>query len=167
MQVQTPVMSRGNIIRQNTPNSIDKQTPVRNQQTAKIPISPAQQASSKLIQRSVRFLNTPRSASNTSLLSPVKLFPPTQHDHVNIRSSDNTESQINKNPSANRSLSTEKHVDEETTSAPNFRQPLDNIPKLPPQQTLMPQENPFDIQSDLIPYQDKEMEPVFKTPRFR
>ena len=28
----------------------------------------------------------------------------------------------------------------------------------------MPQENPFDIQSDLIPYQDKEMEPVFKTP---
>ena len=28
----------------------------------------------------------------------------------------------------------------------------------------MPQENPFDIQSDLIPYQDREMEPVFKTP---
>ena len=28
----------------------------------------------------------------------------------------------------------------------------------------MPQENPFDVQSDLIPYQDKEMEPVFKTP---
>ena len=28
----------------------------------------------------------------------------------------------------------------------------------------MPQENPFDIQSDRIPYQDKEMEPVFKTP---
>ena len=28
----------------------------------------------------------------------------------------------------------------------------------------MPQENPFDIQSDLTPYQDKEMEPIFKTP---
>ena len=28
----------------------------------------------------------------------------------------------------------------------------------------MPQENLFDIQSDLIPYQDKELEPVFKTP---
>ena len=27
----------------------------------------------------------------------------------------------------------------------------------------MPQENPFDIQSDLTPYQDKEMEPIFKT----
>ena len=28
----------------------------------------------------------------------------------------------------------------------------------------MPQENPFDIQSDLIPHQEKEMEPIFKTP---
>ena len=38
-----------------------------------------------------------------------------------------------------------------------------NIPK-PPQQVLMPQENPFEIQSDLIPYQEKEIEPVFKSP---
>ena len=38
-----------------------------------------------------------------------------------------------------------------------------NIPKLPPQQILMPLENPFDIQSDLIPYEEREMEPVFKT----
>ena len=59
-------------------------------------------------------------------------------------------------------MNTDKHVDE-TTSAPNFRQPLANTPKLPPQQILMPQENPFDIQSDLIPYQEKEMEPIFKT----
>ena len=124
-------MNRDNITRQNTPNSIDKQIPVRNQQTAKIPISPAQQASRKLIQRSVKFLNTPRSTCNTSLPSPVKLFPPTQHDHVNTRSSGSTESLINKNPSGNRSLSTEKHVDEETTSVTNFRQPLANIPKLP------------------------------------
>ena len=164
VQVQTPVMNRDIMPKQNTPSSICKQTPVRNQQTVKTPISIAQQASRKLIQRSVKFLNTPRSASNTSLPSPVKLFPPTQHDHVNTRSSGNTESLIDKNLTANRSLSTEKHVDEETTSVPNFRQPLANIPKLPPQQTLMPQENPFDIQSDLIPYQDKEMEPVFKTP---
>ena len=149
---------------QNTPNSISKQTPVRNQQTVKTPISIAQQASRKLIQRSVKFLNTRRSASNTSLPTPVKLFPPTQHNHVNTKSIGNTESLIDKNLTANRNLSTEKHVDEEITSAPNFRQPLANIPKLPPQQTHMPQENPFDIQSDLIPYQDKEMEPVFKTP---
>ena len=107
MQVQNPVMNRGNITKQNTPSSTSKQTPVRNQLTAKIPYSPAQQASKKLIQRSVKLLNTPRSASNTSLPSPVKFFPPTQHDHVNTRSSGNTESLINKNPSANRSLSTE------------------------------------------------------------
>ena len=158
VQVQTPVMIRDSITKQNTLNSIGKQTPVRNQLTAKIPISPAQQVSRKLIQRSVKFLNTPRSASNTSSPSPFKLFPPnTQHDHVNTRLSSNTES-------ANRSLSAEKHVDQDTTSIPHFRQPLANIPKLPPQQTLIPQENPFDIQSDLIPYQDKEMEPVFKTP---
>ena len=164
VQVQTPVINRDIMSKQNTPNSICKQTPVRNQQTIKTPISIAQQASRKLIQRSVKLLNTPRSASNTSLPSPVKLFPPTQHDHVNTRSSGNTESLTDKNLTANRSLSTEKHVNEEITSVPNFTQPLANIPKLPPQQTLMPQENPFDIQSDLIPYQDKEMEPVFKIP---
>ena len=28
----------------------------------------------------------------------------------------------------------------------------------------MPQENPFDIKSDLIPHQEKEVEPIFKTP---
>ena len=147
VQVQTPVMIRESTSKQNTPNSISKQTPVRNQLTAKIPISPAQQVSRKLIQRSVKFLNTPGSTSN-----------------VNTRSSSNTESLTDKSLSANRSLSTEKHVDEDTTSVPHFRQPLANILKLPPQQTLMPQENPFDIQSDLIPYQDKEMEPVFKSP---
>ena len=165
IQVQTPVMIRDSISKQNTPSNIGKQTPVRNQLTAKIPISPAQQVSRKLIQRSVKFLNTPRSASNTSVPSPVKLFPPnTQHDHVNTRPSSNTESLIDKSLSANRSLSPEKHVDEDTTSIPHFRQPLANIPKLSPQQTLMPQENQFDIQSDLIPYQEKEMEPIFKTP---
>ena len=71
--------------------------------------------------------------------------------------------QTDSNITTSRSLSTDKHVDE-PTSAPNFRQPLVDIPKLPPQQTLMPQENPFDIRSDLIPHQEKEVEPIFKTP---
>ena len=83
VQVQTPVMIGDNISKQNTPSSIGKQTPVRNQLTATTPNSPVQQVSRKLIQRSVKFLNTPRSVSNTSLPSPVKLFPPnTQHDHL-------------------------------------------------------------------------------------
>ena len=153
VQVQTPVMNRGIMSKQNTPNSTSKQTPVRSQQIIKTPISSAQQASRKLIQRSVKLLNIPRSTANTSLPSPVKLFPSTQHDHVITRSSDDT--LPDRNLTANRSLSTDKHVDE-TTSAPNFRQPLANIQKLPPQQTLMPQENPFDIQSDLIPHQEKK-----------
>ena len=94
----------------------------------------------------------------------MKLFPPTQHDHVNTRPSGNTQSFTDKNLTVNRSLSTETHVNEETTSVPKFTQPLASVPKLPPQKMLVPQENPFDIQSDFIPYQDKEMEPIFKIP---
>ena len=152
VQVQTPVLTNDIMSKQNTPNSTSKQTPVRSQHVIKTPISSAQQASRKLIQRSVKLLNTPKSTSNTSLPSQVKLFPSTQHDHVNTRSGEDT--LTDRNLTANRSLSTDKHVDE-TTSAPNFRQPLANIPKLPPQQILMPQENPFDIQSDLIPLSRK------------
>ena len=131
VQVQTPVLTNDIMSKQNTPSSTSKQTPVRGQSVVKIPISSAQQASRKLIQRSVKLLNTPKSASNTSLPSQVKLFPPTQHDHVNTRSGEDT--LTNRNLAASRSLSTDKHVDE-TTSAPNPRQPLVNIPKLPPQQ---------------------------------
>ena len=147
--------------KQNTPNSTSKQTPVRCQQIITTPTSSAQQASRKLTQRSVKLLNTPRSTTNTLLPSPVKLFPSTQHDHVNTRS--NKDTQTNRNLTSSRSLGTDKHV-AETTSAPNLRQPFANIPRLPPQQPLMPQENPFDIQSDLIPHQEKEIEPTFKTP---
>ena len=162
VQVQTPVMTKGTMSKQNTPNSTSKQIPVRSQQIIKTPISSAQQAIRKLIQRSVKLLNTPKSTSNTSLPSPVKLFPSTQHGHVNTRSSDDT--LTNRNLTANRSLSIDKHVDE-ATSAPNFRQPLANIPKLPPQQTLMPQENPFDIQSDLIPIKKKKWN-LYSKPQF-
>ena len=35
---------------------------------------------------------------------------------------------------------------------------------LPPQQCLLPQNNPFDIGSDLIPFQDREVEAIFKSP---
>ena len=75
VQVQTPVLTNDIMSKQNTPSSTSKQTPVRGQSVVKIPISSAQQASRKLIQRSVKLLNTPKSASNTSLPSQVKLFP--------------------------------------------------------------------------------------------
>ena len=37
-------------------------------------------------------------------------------------------------------------------------------PMPPPQQALIPQNNPFDINSELIPFQEQEVEAVFKTP---
>ena len=57
VQVQTPVVTNGIMSKQNTPNSTSKQTPVRSQHVIKTPISSAQQASRKLIQRSVKLLN--------------------------------------------------------------------------------------------------------------
>ena len=39
-----------------------------------------------------------------------------------------------------------------------------SIQPLPPQQCLLPQNNPFDIGSDLIPFQDREVEAIFKSP---
>ena len=34
---------------------------------------------------------------------------------------------------------------------PQFKAPIAYMPKLPPQQALLPQQNPFDINSELIP----------------
>ena len=52
----------------------------------------------------------------------------------------------------------------ESLDIPQLKAPIAPMPKLPPQQALLPQENPFDINSELIPYQDKEVEAVFKAP---
>ena len=113
----------------------------------------------------MRFLITPRSTVSTSLPSAIKLFPPSaQHDHANTRSSCETKPLTDKNLFTSRNLRPDKHVDVDTSPTSHFRQTLTPIPKLPPQEHLMPQENPFDIQSDLIPHQDKEVEPIFKTP---
>ena len=98
----------------------------------------------------MKSLNTPRSTVNTSLPLPVKLFPPTEKDHVNTRSSDSTDPLTKRNLTANRSLGTDEYV-EETTSVPNFRQPLANIPKLPPQQILCPKKIPLIYNQILFP----------------
>ena len=76
-KVQTPLMIGSNKSNQNTPSSIGKQTPVRDQLIAKTPISSAQQASRKLIQKSVRLLSSPKSTQNAPLPQPIRLFPPT------------------------------------------------------------------------------------------
>ena len=124
VQISTPVISRSIMSKQSTPNSTSKQTPVICQQIIITPLSSPHEVSRK----GVKSLSTPKSISDTSLPSQVKLFPPTQHDHVNTRSGEDT--LTNRNLTASRSLSTDEHVDE-TTSAPNLRHPLVNIPKLP------------------------------------
>ena len=115
VQISTPVISRSIMSKQNTPNSTSKQTLVRSQQINKTPLSSPHEVSRK----GVKSLSTPKSTSNTSIPSQVKLFPPTQHDHINTRSGEDT--LTDRNLTASRSLSTDKHVDE-TTSAPNLRQ---------------------------------------------
>ena len=47
---------------------------------------------------------------------------------------------------------------------PLAKPPGQPVPKLPPQQALIPQNNPFEINSELIPFQEQEVEAVFKTP---
>ena len=107
----------------------------------KTPISPVQTAERKLIQKSVRLLNTPPhkipiklpSDTQTPVARPPLQFPPLE---VPSKGLDIPMPTIN--PS---------------------------IQPLPPQQCLLPQNNPFDIGSDLIPFQDREVEAIFKSPK--
>ena len=144
-------------------NTAHQQTPVRSQLINQIPISSAKDISRKPIQKSVKLLNTPKKKlstkpypevtpskkllnTQTSRLSekvstnippPVKLFPPSETSHIPVGD----------------------HL-----NVPQLKAPIASVPKLPPQQALLPQENPFDINSELIPYQDKEVEAASKAP---
>ena len=107
----------------------------------KTPISPAQTAGRKLLQKSVRLLNTPPhkipiklpSDRWTPVTRPPLPFPPL------------------KVPS--------KELDIPRPTINPTMQPL------PLQQCLLPQNNPFDIGLDLIPFQDREVEAIFKSPK--
>ena len=98
--------------------------------------------SRKLIQKSVKLLNAPRSRLSekvsTNIPPPVELFPPSERSHI---------------PAGDQ------------LNVPQLKAPIAPVPKLPPpQQALLPQENPFDIDSELVPFQDREVEAVFKAP---
>ena len=107
----------------------------------KTPISPVQTAGRKLIQRSVRLLNTPPhkipiklpSDTQTPVARPPLQFPPLEVPPQEL----------------------------------DIPMPMVNpsIQPLPPQQCLLPQNNPFDIGLDLIPFQDREVEAIFKSPK--
>ena len=133
--IQTPAGPR------RVPHIIPKQTPVRHTVSNQPNLSPAQLASRKLIQKSVKMLNTPK------LKVPDKIAPQTPKPVAPF-------------PLRDQSLNTETSPIE----IPLAKPPGPPAPKLPPQQALMPQNNPFDINSELIPFQEQEVEAVFKTP---
>ena len=145
--LNTPVQSRtptltGTPIRPPVRQKIVyQQTPVRNQMIITTPISVSQAKSRKLIKKSVKLLNTPRlkasDKTSNSTTPPVNPFP----------------SNDPSNDAGNESL-----------NIPHLKAPTVPLPKLPALQALLPQDNPFEINSELIPYQDKEVETVFKAP---
>ena len=108
---------------------------------SKTPSSPAQAVSRKLIQKSVKLLNIHKhklvSKPCPEVTPNVKLFPSTD-------------------------ISTPQGA--EGLKPPQLKLPVAPMPKLPPKQALLPQEIPFDINSELIPHQEKEVEAVFKAP---
>ena len=118
-----------------------QQTPVRNQLINKPPITAAQAVSRKLIQKGEKLLNPPRSKPSDKILTdtnpPINLFP---------------------------SNDTSNNTGNDSLNVPQLKAPIAPVSKLPPQQALLPQHNPFDINSELIPYEDKEVEALFKAP---
>ena len=135
MAIQTPAGPR------RIPHNIPNQTPVRHTVSSQPNLSPAQLASRKLIQKSVKMLNTPK------LKTSDKIAPQTTQPVAPFPLKDQT-------------LNTEANLVE----IPLVKPPGQPVPKLPPQQALLPQNNPFEINSELIPFQEQEVEAVFKTP---
>ena len=141
VRTNTPVVIQTPAGPRRLPHTIPKQTPVRHTVSNQPNLSPAQLVSRKLIQKSVKMLNTPK------LNTPDKIAPPTPRPVAPF-------------PLRDQSLNTETSPIE----IPLAKPPGQPAPKLPPQQALMPQNNPFDINSELIPFQEQEVEAVFKTP---
>ena len=120
VQSQTPTLIRTPISTQHTPSTAHKQTPVRNQLTNQTPTSAAQAISRKIIQKSVKLLNTPRSRPSekvfTNIPPPVKLFPPSERPHI---------------PAGDQ------------LNIPQLKAPIPPVPKLPPEQALLPHKKSF------------------------
>ena len=118
----------------------NQQTPLKPQMFIKTPISPVQTAGRKLLQKSVRLLNTPPHKTPIKLPSDIQTpvaRPPPPFPPLKVPSKEIDIPMLTINPS---------------------------IQPLPPQQCLLPPNNPFDIGSDLIPFQDREVEAIFKSP---
>ena len=123
----------------------NQQAPHKPQMLIKTPISSVQTAGRKLLQKSVRLLNTP--PHKTPIKLPIKL--PTD-----------TQTPVTRSPLLLPPLDiTSKELDIPMSTTKPIMHPL------LPQQCLLPQDNPFDIGLDLIPFQDREVEAIFKSPK--
>ena len=141
MPHQTPIRNNTPLSTPGTQKRTHLQTPVRGKPISKSPISPAQIASRKFIQKSVKLMNAPKH-------KPV--FRPCPEVTPNAKPLPSTDPYT---PQPEQGLKTSQ-----------LKLPIAPIPKLPARQVLLPQENPFDINSELIPHQEKEVEAVFKAP---
>ena len=72
VQTQTPMLTKTPSLTQGKQNTTYQQTPVRSQLITKTPISAAQAVSRKLIQKSVKLLNTPKHKPNVKSSSSVE-----------------------------------------------------------------------------------------------
>ena len=135
MLTKTPSLTPG---KQNTTY---QQTPVRSQLITKTPISAAQAVSRKLIQKSVKLLNAPKHKPN------LKSYP-----------------QMNPNAKLFPSTDTSVHTGNESLEAPQLKCLLPLCQNYLLNKFYYHKKNPFDINSELIPYNDKEVEAVFKAP---
>ena len=114
---QTPIKTNTPSLTPGTQQRAHQQTPVRSQLITKTPISAAQSVSRKVIQKSVKLLNTPKHKPNP------KSYP-----------------QINPSAKLFPSTDTSVHTGNESLEAPQLKMPVAPLPKLPPQQVLLPQE---------------------------
>ena len=125
MPHQTPIRTNSHLSTPSTQKRTHQQTPVRGKPISKSPISPAQIASRKLIQKSVKILNTP---THRPVYWPCPEVTP------NAKPLPSTDTYI---PQPEQSLESSQ-----------LNLSVGPVPKLPVGQVLLPQENPFDIKSE-------------------
>ena len=133
MPHQTPIRTNTPSLAPDTQQRAHQQNPVRSKPISKTPISPTQAVSRKLMLNAPKHILVSRPCPEVN--PNVQLFPSTD---ISI------------------------HQRNKGLEPPQLKLPIAPMSKLPPKHALLPQENPFDINSELIPYQEKEVEALFK-----
>ena len=139
---QSPIRTNATLSTPGKHQRAHQQPPLCGKPISKSAISTAQLVRRRLIQKSVKLLNAPK---HKSILSP---YPETAPSTKPLSSIDTC---------------TDIPQTEEGLETSQLKLP---ISRLPAKQVLLPQENPFEINSEFIPHQEKEVEAVFKAPEF-